>query len=81
MKISNLDFAGDIASVRITAAKVALHFNAKKTEAIIYNQNKDNLHRQRNKKIDTVQSSKNFNSKIGESEKDIKCSKKGLFGL
>ena len=81
MKISNLDFAGGIASVRITAAKVGLHLNAKKTEAIIYNQNKDNLHRQSNKKIDTVQSSKNVNSKIGESEKDIKCSKKGLFGL
>ena len=81
MKISNLDFVGDIASVRITAAKVGLHLNAKKTEAIIYNQNKDNLHRQSNKKIDTVQSSKNVNSKIGESEKDIKCSKKGLFGL
>ena len=81
MKISNLDFAGDIASVRITAAKVGLHLNAKKTDAIIYNQNKDNLHRQSNKKIDTVQSSKNVNSKIGESEKDIKCSKKDLFGL
>ena len=36
MKISNLDFAGDITSVRVTAAKVGLHLNAKKTEAIIY---------------------------------------------
>ena len=87
--ISDLDFADDIAltvdkieeaqnllvRVEEAAAKVGLHLNAKKTEAIIYNQHAEEIRTNNNEEIKVSKDFKYLGAWIDDSVKDMKTRK------
>ena len=89
VKISDLDFADDIAlildqieeaqntllRVEEAAAKVGLHLNADKTEAIIYNQDADEIKTRNGETIKNVGDFKYLGAWIDDSVTDIKSRK------
>ena len=89
VRVSDLDFADDIAltfnsieeaqkaliDVEKAAAKVGLYLNAKKTEALIYNQDIVDIYSHNGEQIKLAQDFKYLGSWIDDSLKDIKTRK------
>ena len=89
VKISDLDFADDIAlildkieeaqntlqNVEDAAAKVGLHLNARKTEVIIYNQEAVEIKTRNDEVIKVAEDFKYLGSWVNDSVKDIKTRK------